>query len=79
MKHSQGKFFTVPNGCPCAYSDAVLFAGSIVAFPHVCCGTLTLNLPSAQLLLQLLSFSQLPPQSWTFVGHITNQQTRQLR
>lgn len=30
-------FLTVPSGCPCTYSDAVLFAGSIVAFPHVCC------------------------------------------
>lgn len=61
------------------YCDAVLFAGGIVAFPEVCGWALALHFPPAQLLLQLLGFGQLLPQSRTLIAHIAAQQAGHLR
>lgn len=70
--------FSCRSAWSCAYSDAILFAGGVVAFPQVCRGALALHFTPAQLLLQLLGFGQLLPQSWTFIAHVTTQQAGHL-
>lgn len=71
--------FSCRRVCSCTHCDAVLFAGSVVAFPQVCGWALALHFPPAQLLLQLLGFGQLLSQSRTFIAHTATQQAGNLR